>query len=622
MSERRERRRGRTCVGALAVAALIAGCTGRERASLPAPPAGSPGEPAVVEIDLSRGLPESAPAAIFGPPSRRTHVQLVQSLRKLSEAKSAKGFLVRLGTSRLAFARAHEIGRTLGEIREAGRPVVCHADEYNNATILLAATGCGKLWLSPAGQVDTVGIAAQLVFAKGLLDKLNVDVDFLQVGKFKGASEPFTREGSSPEARQSLEAALGGLREVWLSAIVEGRGKPELREAVEDGPFAPEEAKARGLVDALGDLEDAREDAKKLAGTELSVPRFGGVERDPSLSRSLVDVFRTFSGASALGAPHVTVVPAIGGITMTASGVPLGSSDGIGERELGRVLTRLAKDTSTKAVVLRIDSPGGSALASDLLWQKLMRLRKEKPLVVSIGGMAASGGYYLACAGTKILAEPTSIIGSIGVVGGKLSVGKALSELGINAETVAANPDPERAARAAYMSALTPWDEPTRARVLAFMEATYDLFLDRITEGRNLPRETIAPSAEGRIFGGVEAKERSLVDELGGLDRAIELARELAKLPADAPVEIEQDDGGLLELLAAGDESAESGGEGGAGAPDRAALRARARDAMAGALLPEWLDVAPELGTFAASMAPLLAGERALAALPFAVTLR
>ncbi|WP_437998247.1 S49 family peptidase [Sorangium sp. So ce185] len=619
MSKRRARRVWWLGAGALAAAASMAGCTGRERAApLPAPAAGRLDEPAVIEIDLSRGLPESASASLFGPPSGRTHAQLVRSLRELAHAESAKGVLVRLGSARLAFARAHEIGRILGDVRKAGRPVVCHADEYNNATMLLAAAACSKLWLSPAGQVDTVGIAAQLMFAKGLLDRLNVDVDFLQVGKFKGASEPFTREGASPEARQSLQSALGGLREAWLSGIVEGRGKQELREAVEDGPFAPEEAKARGLVDELGDVEAALEDAKKLAGTELSVPRFGGAPRDPSLSRSLVDVFRSISGASTLGAPHVAVVPAIGGITMTASGMPLGSSDGIGERELGRIIARLTKDTSAKAVVLRIDSPGGSALASDLLWQKLMRLREEKPLVVSIGGMAASGGYYLACAGTKILAEPTSIIGSIGVVGGKFAVGKALADIGINAETVAANPDPTRAARAAYMSALTPWDEPTRARVLASMEAVYDLFLKRITAGRNLPLETIAPSAEGRIFGGVEAQERSLVDELGGLERAIALARELAELPEDAPVEIEQDDGGLLELLAAGDET----GEDAARAPDRAALKKRAREAMAGALLPEWLGVAPEIGTFAASMAPLLAGERALTVLPFAVTLR
>jgi protease IV len=621
MTERRSRRGGRLALCMAVAAGALAGCEGRGRtASSAAPPSGF-GQPAVVEIDLSRGLPESAPASLLGPSSRRTHAQLVQSLRPLIESEGSKGFLVRLGLSRLAFSRAHEIGRILGDARKAGRPVVCHADEYNNATLLLAATGCSKLWVSPAGQVDSVGIAAQLVFAKGLLDKLDIQVDFLQVGKFKGASEPYTREGPSLEARQSLEAALGGIRETWLSAIAEGRGKQELRELVEDGPFAPDEAKAKGLVDDMGDLEEAREDVKKMAGVEVTVTRFGSSERDPSISHDLVDVFRTVSGASAVGAPHVTVVPAIGSIAMAAGGTPFGSSDGIGDRELGRVISRLTKDPNTKAVVLRIDSPGGSALASDLLWKKLMRLREQKPLVVSVGGMAASGGYYLACAGSKIVAEPTSIIGSIGVVGGKFAIGKALAGVGINAETIAANPEPKRASRAAYMSALTPWDEATRARVLTSMEAVYGLFLKRIAAGRNMPVEAIAPSAEGRIFGGVEAKQRGLVDELGGLEQAVKLARELAKLPGDVAIEIEQEDGGLLELLAPGDAAGESSAAA-AESPGSAALTERARQAMVGSVLPEWLGVAPELGTFIGTLAPLLAGERVLAAPPFAVMLR
>jgi protease IV len=621
MTKRRIRRRALGFAVAIAAASL-ASCGGRERTTGPSKErAASFEQPAVVELDLSRGLPESSSSSLFGSPSRRTHVQLVQSLRALADAESSKGFLVRLGTARLALARAHEIGRILGDLRKAGRPVVCHADEYNNATLLLAAVGCSKLWLSPAGQVEAVGIAAQLVFAKGFLDKLNVRADFLQVGKFKGASEPFTRDGSSPEARQSLQAALGGLREAWLAAIVEGRARPELREVVEDGPFASDDAKARGLVDDVGDLEDAREDAKKLAGVDATVTRFGGADREPSISRSLVDVFRTVSGASAAGTPHVTLVPAVGSIAMASGGAPLGGTEGIGERELGRTLTRLAKDPSTKAVVLRIDSPGGSALASDLLWKKLMRLRQEKPIVVSVGSMAASGGYYLACAGSKILAEPTSIIGSIGVVGGKLAVGEALADLGVNAETIAASPDPKRANRAAYMSALTPWDDDTRARVLTSMEAVYDLFLKRIAAGRSMAVDAIAPSAEGRVFGGLEAKQRGLVDEIGGLAEALKLARELAKMPADAPVELEEDDGGLLDLLAPGD----GAGESRAAAAERSGgevLAERARQAMAGAVVPEWLGIAPELGTFVGSMAPLLAGERALAALPFALTVR
>jgi len=599
----------------VALAAVLASCTGRERTATPARPAEvSLDQPAVVELDLSRGLPESSPASLLAPSSRRTHAELVRSLRSLTDAASTKGLLVRLGTTRMPLARAHEIGRILGAARQAGRPIVCHADDYNNGSLLLAAAGCSKLWVSPAGQVDSVGLAAQLLFAKGLLDKLNVSADFLQVGKFKGASEPFTREGSSPEARQSLETALGGLRAAWLKAIVEGRGKPEIEGSLEDGPFPAVEAKARGLVDEVGDLDDAREDAKKLAGVDTIAPRFGVGDQGSGVPRGLVDIFRSVSGSSAAGTPHVSVVPAVGGISMGGGGTPLGTSDGIGERELGRVIHRLAEDEATKAVVLRIDSPGGSALASDLLWKKLMKLREKKPLVVSIGGMAASGGYYLACSGTKVVAEPTSIIGSIGVVGGKFAVGKALAEVGINAETIAANPDPARASRAAYMSALTPWDEGTRARMLASMQAIYDLFLQRIATGRGTTVEAVAPSAEGRLFGGQEAKERGLVDEIGGLEDAVKLAVTLAKLPEDVPVEVEQEAGGLLELLAGDGDDA-----GGEGRGPGEAMEARARRTAAAALVPEWLGVGPEVGTFLGSVAPLLAGERALAALPFVV---
>jgi protease-4 len=221
--------------------------------------------------------------------------------------------------------------------------------------------------------------------------------------------------------------------------------------------------------------------------------------------------------------------------------------------------------------------------------------------------MAASGGYYLACAGSKVFAEATSIVEAIGVVGGKLVIGKALAELGVNAETIAANPDPQRANRAAYMSALTPWDDATRARVLASMESVYSLFLKRIAAGRGVGVEAIAPSAEGRIFGGAEAKERGLVDELGGLEDAVKRALELAKLPADTPVELEQEEGGLLDLLAGGG----SGGEGKI-APERlgaAVLADEARRAVAGALVPTWLGASPELGAFVGSMGPLLAGE-------------
>src|SRR5262249_19671316 len=160
-----------------------------------------------------------------------------------------KGVFIRLGGASFGLARAQEIGALLAEVKKKV-PVVCHADDFNNSSYLVASAGCSKIWVSPAGSVDAGGVAAQLLFARSLFDRLGVGVDFEQIGKYKGAEEPFTRDGPSPEARQSLEAALRGLRAAWIDGIVEGRGKKDLAARIEDGPFSPAEAKELGLVDA------------------------------------------------------------------------------------------------------------------------------------------------------------------------------------------------------------------------------------------------------------------------------------------------------------------------------------------------------------------------------------
>lgn len=577
------------------------------------------GGPAVLELDLRGGIAETPGGGLFSP-GGGTFTELVDALREIRDADDTKGMFVRFGAGRLGFARAHEIGRILGEIRAKNKPVVCHADDYDNASYLAASLGCSSVWVSPAGGVDTVGIAAQLLFAKSFLARYKVDVDYLQIGKYKGAEEPFTRDAPSPEARQSLETALRGIRSAWLAGIAKGRGDKVGPAAIEDGPYSSEGAKAKGLVDEVGYLDAARDDAKKAAGATRVRRRFGGRE-EPSLGRGIAEMFRGMSGSG--GAPHVAVLPASGAISMSGGGgFPLGGSDGISERVLGREIQRLTDDDATKAVVLRIDSPGGSALASDLLWGKLMKLRAEKPLVVSVGGMAASGGYYLSCAGTKIVAEPTSIVGSIGVVGGKLSFGQALGEYGIHAETVAAAPEPDAAARSAYMSPFASWDDRTRERVRSSMQAIYDLFVKRVAEGRGLPAEQVGKFAEGRLFAGEDARSLGMVDVVGGLEDAIKLAMELAEVPADTPVDLVGQPPTLFEALA----SEDSAGEKAPAAPAADAARRVAVDAARGvaadAFLAPFVAQVPELGAFAGAFAPLLSGERVLAVTPFAVAIR
>jgi protease-4 len=300
---------------------------------------------------------------------------------------------------------------------------------------------------------------------------------------------------------------------------------------------------------------------------------------------------------------------------MSGGGGLLGGRSGITEKDLGKTLAKLEKDEDVKAVVLRIDSPGGSALASDLLWHRLVAVRKKKPLVVSVGDMAASGGYYLACTGSFIYADATSIVGSMGVVGGKVAIGPAIERFGVHVETFSGKPgDPKAATRAAYLSALTPWDDPTRARVLETMTGIYDLFLARVaegrsTEGRTITVDQIAPSAEGRIFSGRDAKKRLLVDEIGGLADAIARAKKLAKLPADADVRVVGGKSSLLDTL---DPSAE----------DATEERARALDPVRPTPL-DALDVAaPDVVPFVSSLLPLVEGERTVAAVPFALTVR
>jgi len=562
------------------------------------------GDGEIAEIDLTRGAPEVSGTALLSARSQQSYFRLVALLEKLTTEPASRGVLVRFGSARFGWARAQELAELFGKLRDGKKGVVCHADGYANASIWIAARGCDQIWVSPAGGVETVGIAAELLYAHRLLtEKLGIDVDFLQIGKFKGAEEPFTRDGPSPEARASLEGVLGAIREQWLQGVGGARGDA-LRTAAEDGPFSPEEAKRRGLVDQVGYLDEAREDAKKRTGGQGFDVRFG-VSAHAAERPDFSELMRAFLGGTGThgGPPHVAVVRAAGAISMEAGGGPFGQSAGITERTLGRTVRALTEDSSVRAVVLRIDSPGGSALASDLLWRALMQLRAKKPLVVSVGDMAASGGYYLACAANRIFAEPTSIVGSIGVVGGKLAFARALDSIGVHVEPIGA-PGSSAAKRASYQSPLLPWDPVTRERVRSEMTAVYDLFLRRVAEGRGLTTEAIANSAEGRIFAGGAAMEAKLVDEWGGLQSAIRAAKELAKLDDNAPVRLTGEGGGLFEWF----------DEDGDGANDDATSHGLAGAALrAATALPNLPDAEPFFG----SLAPLLRGETTLAALPF-----
>lgn len=555
-----------------------------------------------VVIDLNTSTPETqAAGGLFPLPVERTFAGLVAALDNQARVP-APGYLVRLGESVFDWAQTEELGRLLGKLRGPEHPVVCHAHTLSNTTAWLALTGCDELWLSPAGSVDTVGIGGQAIYIKRLLERFEVKADFLHVGRYKSAAEMFTEDGPTPEARESLESVLGSLREVWLSSAREQSTDSALVGALEAGPWVPKSALSVGLIDRIGYESEARQSLIEKSEVTGFAPLLRALE-DKGAAIDASQVLHLLTGVSdSVHGAHVAVLPAQGGITMGSSDGF--SEEGIGARELTKVIRELKDDSQVKAVVLRIDSPGGSALASDLLWHELMELRRKKPLIASLGNVAASGGYYLACAAQRVLAERTSIVGSIGVVGGKLVLNETLDQWGISAHTFAAKPGEGAQQRAAYLSPLMPWDEPTRQRVLEQMEGIYELFLQRVAEGRGLPVDAIRPHAEGRIWSGVQGKERGLVDEFGGLQQAVLVAKERAGLPADAPVVVKGAAPGLLEFLGLDDGSED----------DEVAQAALGR---LQALGPELMKQAPaELRSHVQSLLPLFSGERVLAIAP------
>lgn len=566
-----------------------------------------PDDKKLVEFDLSEGVSEASASAFIQLPATRTYTGLVRALERTIDAPTTAGVFVKLGNPSIDFARATEIGGLLARVRGKRLPVVCHAHDYANSAALLALRGCSSIWLSAAGSVDTVGLAAELVHLKGLLDRVKVHADILHVGTYKSGAEPLTREEPSPATIESLTSTLGSIRQSWLDLADQGRPGKGIREKLEAGPYTPQRAKAAGLVDHIGFESEAKDHARKAAKTPFQEEAFGPRAGSGS-GLDIAELVRILSGADkgTGGRPRIAVVPAEGAIGMEAGG-PL-DSGGISAKALGKTLRRLRKDDSVKAIVLRIDSPGGSPLASDLVWHELMELRKKKPVVASVGSMAASGGYYIACAAQKVIAEPSSIVGSIGVFGGKIVIGPALRELGVNTFTVPASPAPGAAERAAYLSPFLPWDDATRGRVQENMESIYDLFIARVAEARKMPAETVRTHAEGRIWSGVQGKERGLVDELGGLARSLEVVRKLGDLPSDTPVTVEGQREGLLEMLLVGESADES--------RIRAAL---ARLEQERALLKE-LPVSVRASVSA--LAPLANGEHVVAALPLALTLR
>ncbi len=450
--------------------------------------------------------------------------ELYPALRAARQDPGVRGLALYIEDAQLGLAKAQELRRQLLALRRAGKLVECYletAGEGSNGTLAYyLATACEKIHLAPAGELNLIGLNAETRFLRGALDKLKIVPDFNRIGRYKSAVETYTQSQYTPEAQEAIAAVLDGYFAQIVSAIAEARHQSDgaVRALIDGAPYSAEEALAHGLVDQLSYPDQFKASlAKRLGRT----PGYLAIE--------------SYHPSPVLAGKRVAVVFALGEIVRGGGGTaPWTEEVYLGSDEMVTLLRDLGRDDSISAVVLRIDSPGGSALASDLILRAVEKLRERKPVVVSMSDMAASGGYYIAAKATRIVAEPATLTGSIGVFGGKF-VTRGFEEeiLGLG------HGSQKRGANADIYSTLQPYTPQQEARVQALMDGTYRTFVGHVAAGRGLSRQAVEGVASGRVWTGAAAQKIGLVDELGGLDRALEIARQQARIAAGERVGVD-----------------------------------------------------------------------------------
>ena len=468
-------------------------------------------------LDLSlTEIPEQAASSDLGsffeskPASLRA---VVESLDRGATDPKVKAVVLRVSTlSDSGWGKVQELRDAIGRFRKSGKPAYAHLEFCGNREYYLA-TACSKIYAVPTAILNVSGLAAEVTFFKGALDKLGVEAQFEGVGKYKNAPNQLTETGFTGPHREQMEALLDSLFGQFVSAIATSRGKTEdeVRALVDGGPYDGARALEAGLVD---ELLYADELEGRLKGAERVTPgRYVKSSRGWSLD----------------GRPKLALIYAVGDIVSGESQSGF-AGDYVGSETVARAVRQARKDASVRAIVLRIDSPGGSGTASDVMWREVALARKAKPVIMSMGDVAASGGYYLAMGGDAIVAEPGTITGSIGVFGGKISLRGLYDKLGLSKEILT------RGRNAALFSSYRPWTDEERQTFRKIMTSFYDEFVEKAASGRGKTRDEIHAVAQGRVWTGAEALRVGLVDRLGGLDVAVSLAKERAKIGKDQEV--------------------------------------------------------------------------------------
>ncbi|HKB16053.1 MAG TPA: signal peptide peptidase SppA, partial [Planctomycetota bacterium] len=476
------------------------------------------------------------PFALFGaaPKSFRSFLRRIE---RVKDDADVKGLVLRFEEGGLGLAKSAEVRRVLDRVRGAGKKVHARVESLGVGEYLVAC-GCDEISLEPAGDVILPGLRLELTYLRDLLDKIGVVADVVHIGEYKTAFENFYLREMSPAQKESLEAILDDVYGHIVEAIAKGRHlTPEqVKAAVDTAVFTPTQARARKLVDAVEYEDEFKARLAGAYGEAVSfVEDYGKKERKEFDFEDMTAVFQLIGEMFKKPKPpegdKIALVYANGMIVTGKSGEasPLGGGT-MGSRTMVEAIREAAEDDSVKAIVMRVDSPGGSGLASDEIWREVVRAKGKKPFVVSMADVAGSGGYYISMGATAIVAEPTTITGSIGVVAMKPVLGGLYEKIGANPQSL------QRGRRAGLMTLDAPFSGEERDTLRKFMEAFYGEFVGKVAEGRRTTPEKIDPIARGRIWSGRRAVELGLVDRIGGLDDAIALAKEKAGLDPKAPL--------------------------------------------------------------------------------------
>jgi protease-4 len=504
----------------------------------------APAEKKVAHIRLAGSLDE-APASdepLFGSHGENFKTKL-ERIKKARDDKDVEAVLIHVNGLEIGWAKVEELRAALAQFRKSGKKAYAYL-EAGDTKDYLVASACDLVCLPESGWLMLTGLRSEITFFKELLEKLGIKADFLQMGVYKFAAEPFTRSQMSPEARAQLKMVLDDFFDHSIVSSVSrsrrraGRKKmtsDHVAALIDQGPFTARRAAAVGLIDRIAYASELEDLIKNdLKAPKIKIVKNYGQDRSKDVDLSnpfnLLKLFSPPKSLSRSGKSRIALLFASGVIVTGKGGTSMFGGDSIGSTTFVDAIRQADKDSKVKAIVVRVDSPGGSALASDLIWNELRRCKK--PVVASMSDVAASGGYYISVAAKKIYAQPGTLTGSIGVVGGKLALGGLYDKIGVTTEVIS------RGANAGIFSSTKPFSKSERKAMEALMTETYDQFLNRVLVGRTqagkkLTRDDLLQLAEGRIWTGRQALARGLVDALGSLDDAIADAKVMGGLSRD-----------------------------------------------------------------------------------------